>query len=495
MAITRHWHFSPNGKNIVQLNSKVNFHGHQLDRLFKDTLASILLPKPVLLACAGPEHICGGNGAINNIQIATDAPGPLYGQTYTLAYLLGDKPFRLGNPSVALSYGDIVALAGDYYARFDDSDSGYTGYRWTREENSFVGQPMKSATDIAQALVLARRPRAEEMLASVQTKNNLEILIKRRFTWTWVHPGTPEDEDEDRALRQITSLSDAELRMGLLALENWDHFHPHCINRYNQLQGQSILKAVTAGNQWRRKYENLAKVIDPDFQNEATREFTSLIHDALAINAFANHFLTDAFSSGHFYPHRKEDFEKRGNIVEVKGPWYWSDPSISPTRGLITQHGTTVQVGEVLVAGLALFEHDFLGRESWAVCHAHRDDSGKLIPFKVVGDWRLDQEMLLGEPHICKMWTQERFLRCAVTSSIGEVLRAFFGGMELFGKDDELAALRPPLEYVPHCAVELLTSRPNSRLNTVNCDSLCGKRVHRHPTIWKGFPKEIQTEE
>jgi hypothetical protein len=76
-----------------------------------------------------------------------------------------------------------------------------------------------------------------------------------------------------------------------LAAKNWDHFGTHAVTAYKIGHGAAIQQAMTARS-----------FTDP------SNKLTQLMQ-AYAMNAFADHFLSDLFSSGHVRTPRKELYE------------------------------------------------------------------------------------------------------------------------------------------------------------------------------------------
>lgn len=470
MAIKRYWLIEPNVTNAIKIDSCADVHGHVLGELFDCVLRStdLLVVEPVLLAYAGQEHIGIGQRGYNLLSLRD---------------ILGARPFLVGKPPVSLTYGEIVALAGDYYSRFDENDDGYTGYRWTIGNNQVVGQPIMSADDIADSIELARRSQSAEDAEHQAMIGNVRVLIERRLEDAWILPGTPSENQERQARQWFTSRSLSEFRMSVLALENWDHFHPYCISRYVKLQRRAKEMAASAGLAWsERKIHRLGS---PGRQDLAD-EFRRAIHDALAMNAFANHFLTDAFSSGHFYANRKADYDRRGAIREIDAGRS-VDPNVDPDRELIELHNTRVFLGEVLVGAVAKDEHDCLGRGTRAVCSAHRDEvTGRLEPFDAVGDWQLNPSDL-GAADLNSTSTQVRYLVSAVASSIQEVIDSFLGFVRPWNQFYGSRNLLSPLEYIPHRYV------PNNRHAVLaDCSQFCIVAPRCATESWRTFPQIVR---
>lgn len=435
--------------NAFQLGQDLRFHAYDPDTHVAAALANLRLRwrQPVLVALAGVEHIIAGNAGF---------------QTSSLADSLGEKPFKIGG--VDLSYGEIIALAGDYYATFDSKDAKSGGYTGTRKGNKFVSQPLKDATDIKKALEFASMERSEDDTHSKEINDHLKLLVKSHTTYKGYHP---PDSKTAAAQNWILSRSDTDLRCGILSLENWDHFHPHCIVRYRKLHERAKLLANKQGLAFSKSDDRL-KLVNHG-QPEILKKWLA---PCLEMNAFADHFLTDAFSSGHFYGRRKEDYDNYPNLKEAPQDW-WFDPDIDPKETLleIKPHDVTITVGEVIAGKLAKDIHDQLGNGTEAACNAFRNPKRmprgrEHIPFKCYGDWHLHEKMPsahdLTLAKVQGMPEQMRFLFLAVTSSIREVTDEFLragatglgdwheGAAQLLTATDFDAVLLTPLDYVPH---------------------------------------------
>lgn len=196
-----------------------------------------------------------------------------------------------------LTYDDIVSLAGDLFARFDDKDP-YTGNPDGVAPLSLLDA---SKDDIEASMELGRLSSNPKASAAIDEKIRSAILALVSA--------------QARHVPTKLTLSNSELRYGLLGLTNWDHFHPLCKTRYVALHGQAIKEATEAGRAHYGIHDTRHR--DPAvLGGEAFRK-------ALARNAFASHFLTDGFSRGHLVLGRKEHYQ----IWEGKVDGYIDIPS------------------------------------------------------------------------------------------------------------------------------------------------------------------------
>lgn len=83
-------------------------------------------------------------------------------------------------------------------------------------------------------------------------------------------------------------------RLLVKALNNNNHFHPLALQEWRRLHDQAIEKAQKAVKEY-------GKMTEEEVKMKLLEKSESLndVKKALLINAFADHFLTDAFASGH----------------------------------------------------------------------------------------------------------------------------------------------------------------------------------------------------
>lgn len=179
-----------------------------------------------------------------------------------------------------LTYGDIVALGGDFYGipHAPISDGQSMEERMQRFKNAFSDladeQPnYRCGYDFCANRIL-------EVLAGETSS-----LVGHDFTQPMNERG-PKNAIKLDYLTANNFLS--------LAIRNWDHFLPTSMLAYEAGHAAAIAQAKMA--------KTLAT---PQEQNAA-------VEIAYAMNAFADHFLTDMFSSGHLRVPRKELYDQSG---------------------------------------------------------------------------------------------------------------------------------------------------------------------------------------
>ena len=166
-----------------------------------------------------------------------------------------------------IEFGQIIALAGDFYGLpkqpIIDPSKGQD------EEDSGRQQRFRDAYN-----TLARAPKDEldKLLATLKKESENGKAIDAK---TW---------DEITGGKWLGPLPVKEGRMLQLAENNHDHFLPHAKDAYLTGHQLAIDKAREAGY-----YRG---GVDED-------EHKRLLHEAFSLEAFACHFLTDSFASGH----------------------------------------------------------------------------------------------------------------------------------------------------------------------------------------------------
>lgn len=178
----------------------------------------------------------------------------------------------------SLSYGDIIALAGDYYGVADTPIS-----------------DGKSDTDRLKRFVAAFAELADEEKSATCDNDYcanklLEIFASEKEAHKESGLGGPVPS------RSASTMVSIELYTAnnflRLAIRNWDHFLPTSMIAYETGHGAALQQALKA--------RSLRK---PSAQLAA-------LELAYAMNAFADHYLTDMFSSGHLRVPRRELFEQ-----------------------------------------------------------------------------------------------------------------------------------------------------------------------------------------
>lgn len=184
-----------------------------------------------------------------------------------LAYVK-DESITLPN-GVAIKFEQIIALAGDFYGlpEYPIIDP----FNRLNEEDSGRYQRFQDAYD-----TLARAPREH---LQKELDELLAILEKEIQEGPSVGPKTL---DRKTGGKWLFGLPVKQGRMLQLAENNHDHFLPYAKDAYLTGHQLAIKKARLAGT----------KPLLSDLRN-------NLLYEALSMEAFACHFLTDSFASGH----------------------------------------------------------------------------------------------------------------------------------------------------------------------------------------------------
>ena len=186
-------------------------------------------------------------------------------------HLASKIPFSLPN-GLRLTYGQINALAGDFYGTSEPISDGQTlqvqvnrfmrAYSWLAIDTTRQPDEANTILKMTQAEVdainkaLAKDPPEDPSKAYNELPNVLETVLKYEYCTLSRPIGFPS-------------------YLGL-ALINWDHF------------GADARTAYDAGH-----YAALQTALDGNLM------------DAYALNAFADHFLEDSFSAGHMRTPRR----------------------------------------------------------------------------------------------------------------------------------------------------------------------------------------------
>lgn len=432
-------------RNVIELHAGFDFHGHGLDRALNgiENSTYLTLPRQILLAHNSDDHLELGDAAFARIP---------------LGEIFAGRVFTLGSPPVELSYGDLVALGGDFYSRFDEHDN-YTGRRISDtgkadDINGLAREPLVNAGDLKDTLSLMKdksnrvfdagyvRQIGEGLVASALTSSSFQYLRR---------------EEIARAQRETAAMTRQQIRYFTLALENWDHFHPYAIKRYRQLQRQAIASATKAG--LALKETQLLRFASPGRKDLLDLVWSKLMLP-LAKSAFACHFLTDALSSGHLYFDRKAEYygeRRRDELDDDVLPQDGVDPNYDPNHPVATRFGITVRAFEIVAGGRAIREHDERGNRGLeVVSKAHVNPAtGAFVKFHIKGDGQLpsisEQLSLLDQDP--KTPNQVVDLVNAVRSSLQQVVDAFCRSIKPWGASDVPALLLlPPEDYIAHAS-------------------------------------------
>ena len=223
----------------------------------------------------GGEHTAIGDSAF--LYFSANDPGqPAYS-------------VNLGLPNgLSLTYGQIVSLGGDFYGVPDApiSDGTTQADRVTRFTNAY------NTLATANAAVAE----APQILQVMQTEiNAVNAALNQGLSASTAYDALGDTLSEQ--WNRITgggSFFSPWVPMGRylqLAAVNWDHFGQHAVLAYQAGHAAALAQAVTA------------RGLPAAQQRQA-------LGWAYAMNAFADHFLSDLFSGGHIRTPRKELYDR-----------------------------------------------------------------------------------------------------------------------------------------------------------------------------------------
>jgi len=194
------------------------------------------------------------------------------GKTILLGILDERRVLELPN-GVVIKFEEIIALAGDFYGlpeqpiidplKGEDQEDSGRHQRFVDAYNTLAWAPKDELQNELDKLLDTVEKESEDG-GSVEAKR-------------W---------DEITGGGWIFGLPVKQRRMLQLAENNHDHFLPYAKDAYLTGHQLAINKAREAG-----EYHN-------EYHNEYHKE-KMLLHEAFSLDAFACHFLTDSFASGH----------------------------------------------------------------------------------------------------------------------------------------------------------------------------------------------------
>ncbi|MBS0654725.1 MAG: phospholipase, partial [Verrucomicrobia bacterium] len=191
-----------------------------------------------------------------------------------------------------LTYGDIVSLGGDYFAIEDQpiSQGNTEEERRYRFLNTFKTlSESVSAPNMALQLVASFRKTLEQIKEGEQQgKSASEVYAEVGGS---ILGDCNVITGGGSAISPLFPLGLSTLQ--LLSAANWDHFVPHALAAYQAGHQVAIDQAIKAGKS----------------------ESVEALERAYAMNAFACHYLSDAFSAGHMRTPRKELSEQINGAV------------------------------------------------------------------------------------------------------------------------------------------------------------------------------------
>lgn len=195
----------------------------------------------------------------------------------------------------ALAYGQVIALGGDFYGN-------------PEKPICKSAEPVRQFSENFEQLAKAK---PEEVAKILAVANKFEFVPIERLPPNYEPSGvyaamttTPPHwvSDEDRAFDEATGGTQIKNGRYLeLAKTNFDHF------------GLDAVTAYEAGHQLAQEAAVAAKsIVDPHVRAQ-------MLARAYAINAFADHFLTDLFAAGHMRTPRRALYESAWNPVTADG--------------------------------------------------------------------------------------------------------------------------------------------------------------------------------
>ncbi|CAB3991338.1 Hypothetical predicted protein, partial [Paramuricea clavata] len=173
---------------------------------------------------------------------------------------------------IQLTFGQMIALAGDFFALPNASIIAVHGGK--KPYPGATPDERKRFMGAYATLASVPRKSIEKQVATLVTMIGEDLLVRR------YHNGTLHTN------AQYAYVTNG--RMLKLAAINFDHFEPQAPRAY--LVGHQLAM---------EKAREAAKEKDPDTKKK-------MLNESLSIDAFACHFLTDCFSSGHMRTPRVE---------------------------------------------------------------------------------------------------------------------------------------------------------------------------------------------
>lgn len=229
---------------------------------------------PAHVEFEGGEHTAIGDSAF--LYFSPNDPGVIAAQV----------PLTLPN-GLQLTYGQIVALAGDFYGvpGAPISDGTTPADIMTRFTNAYntLAVDIGAVTDAPNILQVMQTEitAVNQALANGQSASSAYDALGDSLSEQW---------------NRITgggSVFSPWIPMGRylqLAAVNWDHFGEHAITAYTYGHTVAMQQGMLA-------------------RNAPPAQQMGLLVQAYAMNAFADHFLSDAFSAGHVRAPRKQLYE------------------------------------------------------------------------------------------------------------------------------------------------------------------------------------------
>lgn len=233
-----------------------------------------LVGAPQNVMFEGGEHTAIGDSAF--LYFSASEPGiPAY-----------SLPIPLPN-GLRLTYGQIVSLGGDFYGLPDApiSDGATAADRITRFTNAYNSLAVAAAA-------AAEAPQILQVMQTEIDAVNAALQQGQSASSAYAALGDTLSEQWNR-ITGGGSIISPWVPLGRylnLAAVNWDHFGAHAVLAYQAGHAAALAQALAA------------RAAPPAQQGQA-------LGYAYAMNAFADHFLSDLFSGGHITTPRKELYE------------------------------------------------------------------------------------------------------------------------------------------------------------------------------------------
>lgn len=216
--------------------------------------------------------------------------------TYQIVF---NQPWQNG---LSVTYGQLIALGGDFYADPERPISNQP----PRDRGCQVRANLNSLVAVTES-----KAEAQQILATMAR----ELSDTAQAEFRGIDPNTVyvvKGNSYDLAYNGITGGSSVTQaipgRYERIAATNWDHFGADALTSYRAGHAEAIALALQA-------------------QTDAD------LDQAYALNAFADHYLTDLFSAGHLRTTRRQLFERQygatSAIVDPRTTIWTPDSTIS----------------------------------------------------------------------------------------------------------------------------------------------------------------------
>jgi hypothetical protein len=193
----------------------------------------------------------------------------------------GDHPLTIGSDAKRLTYGQVVALGGDFYG-VPDAPISTSPDPLTAFQNAYATLAGAPTTEVDKILAIMAEEHAAVQAARDAGKPPSSAYDEHGDEWSY---------EWNKATGGKFGI-DPNGRYLALAAVNWDHFGAHAVRAYQAGHTVAMTQAAAIKRSGASDADKLA-----------------MLERAYAMNAFADHFLTDLFSSGHLRTPRKELYD------------------------------------------------------------------------------------------------------------------------------------------------------------------------------------------